>query len=101
MLIKRFEIQAEEYFLIQEFLKNPFGPYSIRLQRIMNMLRGGDLRLGVLCRKPFQEWVLITLHGSRKPIEIHEECVFTNLMDAEIEIFRRRWIHYTGIDPLK
>jgi len=102
MLISKYVIQQEDYPLVDEFLKKPLGPYSIRLQRIMNLFRGGGaLRLGLLCRKPFQEWVLVTLHGPHKPIEIHEEFVFTNLIDAEIEIFRRRWLHYTQKDPFK
>lgn len=102
MLISRYVIQQEDYSLIEEFLENPLGPYSLRLQRIMNLFRGGGgLRLGVLCRKPFQEWVLVTLHGPNKPLEIHEEFVFTSLIDAEIEIFRQRWLYYTQKDPFK
>lgn len=98
MFVSRYQIQPEDEPVYDEFMRNPFGPHSPRLQRVLNLFRGcGALRLGLLCLEPHKKWVLITIHGRDEPIEIHEECVFWNLAEAEREIFRRRWIYHTSI----
>ncbi|MCE5316654.1 MAG: hypothetical protein LLG04_04745 [Parachlamydia sp.] len=97
MFVSRYQLQEEDKTTFDEFMKNPFGPHSPRLQRVLNLFRGcGELRYGLLCTKPHQEWVLITMRGPELSIEIHHECVFTNLADAEREIFRRRWKYQTN-----
>ncbi len=95
MFVSRYKIQEEDKGTFDEFMKNPFGPHSPRLQRVLNLFRGcGELRYGLLCTKEYQEWVLITIHGPDFPIEIHHDIVFTNLADAEREIFKRRWVYH-------
>lgn len=96
MFLARYKIQPEDQDLIEEFMNNPFGPHSLRLQRILNLFRGGGApRFALLCLVPHKEWMLITIKGPGIPFERHPDCVFTDLGEAEREIFRRRWRYHT------
>lgn len=95
MLIARYKIQAQDKALFDEFMQNPLGPHSSQLQRILNLFRGcGELRYGLLVVKPHKEWVLVSIHEPGTELEIHHDYVFSNLADAEREIFRRRWEYH-------
>ncbi|NQV20469.1 MAG: ABC transporter permease [Rhodospirillales bacterium] len=83
--------------LIDEFRSNPNGQHSKDLQRLLNLFRGEDIegKYIVLCNKPFKEWELGQTTGRAKPIK-RLGLKFTNLDDAEWEVFKRRWKRYTG-----
>ena len=97
MFVSRYRIQPEDKPAFDEFMQDPFGNHSLRLQRILNLFRGcGESRYALLCIKPHKEWVLMSIYGPNLPIEIHHDVVFNNLADAEREIFARRWKYHTG-----
>lgn len=81
--------------LVDAFNKNPRGPHSPELQRLVNALRFELDMKGkyvVVETKSNQEWTLAQLPGARyMPLIMHQDCVFTNLDDAERAIFRLRW----------
>lgn len=83
--------------LIEEFRNNPNGQHSKDLQRLLNLFRGEDIegKYVVLCNTPFKEWELGQTTGRAKPIK-RLGLKFTNLDDAEWEVFKRRWKRYTG-----
>ena len=83
----------------REFKKNPFGPHSAELQRILNRMRWEPLKgkFVLVCTKPHEEWTLAELPGERgKPITMHPDQVFTSLADAEWAVFKKRWKRITG-----
>jgi len=85
--------------LAQEFRDNPIGHHSANLQRVLNVLRGGPLtgKYVLVCMKPHKEWQLATLSGKRgKPVVLVPDALFTDLRQAEWEVFRRRWAAHTG-----
>lgn len=97
MFIVRYKIQPQDEILFNEFMQNPLGPHSPQLQRILNLFRGcGELRYGLLVTKPHNEWVLVSIHEPGTELEIHHDHVFSNLADAEREIFLRRWEYHLG-----
>ncbi|MSP83275.1 MAG: hypothetical protein EXQ94_10170 [Alphaproteobacteria bacterium] len=96
-----YEIDTKRTDLALEFKKNPWGPHSAELQRILNRMRWEPLKGKhvLVCTKPHQEWKLAELPGERgKPVKVHEDVVFTNLEAAEWDIFKRRWKRITGQD---
>ncbi len=85
--------------LAREFMATPVGLHSPNLQRLLRAMRGGALqgKYALLSTKPGHEWTLIQLSGERDlPPVVHEDAVFTDLLDAEREVFRRRWKEQTG-----
>lgn len=97
MFVSRYKIQPKDEPLFHEFMKNPFGPHCPRLQRILNLFRGSaELRFGLLVLKPHKEWILVSIHEPGTDLEVHYDCVFTDLAEAEREIFRRRWKYHTS-----
>jgi hypothetical protein len=96
MIVSRYKIQPQDEHLFEKFMKNPFGPHCPDLQRILNLFRGcGELRYALLVTKPHEEWVLVTIKEAGTPLEIHQDFFFTDLAEAEREIFRRRWDYHT------
>jgi len=94
------EIDATRRDLVEAFMRNPRGPHSPELQRLVNKLRFDPTmkdKYVVVCTKPHAEWTLAQLPGERgKPIRMHKDTVFTNLDDAERAIFKLRWKAHTG-----
>jgi len=86
--------------LVEAFNKNPQGPHSPELQRLVNALRFEMDMTGkyvVVTTKPHAEWTLAQLSGGRgKPMIMHPDQVFTSLDDAERAIFKLRWEATTG-----
>jgi hypothetical protein len=94
-----YPIDTNRKDLAREFKKNPFGPHSAELQRILNRMRWEPLKgkFVLVCTKPHKEWTLAELPGERgKPITMHPDQVFTSLADAEWAVFRKRWKRITG-----
>jgi len=94
-----YPIDTSRTDLAREFKKNPFGPHSAELQRILNRMRWEPLKgkFVLVCTKPHKEWILAELPGERgKPITMFHDQVFTSLADAEWVVFKRRWKRITG-----
>lgn len=86
---------------IEEFRRKPIGAHSPGLQRLLNIMRHDPSwrQVVLVCRKPFEEWVLGMMPADRsQPIAIEDEPVFTDIESAEWEVFRRRWRAITGED---
>jgi hypothetical protein len=85
--------------LAQEFHDSPIGHHSANLQRVLNVLRGGPLKgkYVLVCTIPHKKWQLATLSGERgKPVNLVPNIFFSDLKQAEWDIFRRRWEEHTG-----
>ena len=94
-----YKVGAHDQRLVEEFNAKPIGHHSPALQRVLNVFRGEPTqdKYVLICTKPHKEWTLGQLSGERgKPVKIFKNHVFTNVEDAEREIFRRRWKKYTG-----
>ena len=94
-----YKVGAQDQHLVEEFNAKPIGHHSPALQRVLNVFRGEPMqdKYVLICTKPHKEWTLGQLSGERgKPVKIFKKQVFTNVEDAEREIFRRRWKKYTG-----
>ncbi len=83
-----------------EFFATPVGHQSPGLQRVLHVLRGEPLRdkyVLVTC-KPHREWQLARLSGERGKPLLRLDVFYTCLLEAERDIFRRRWKDFTGED---
>ena len=88
-----------DLYLAREFLAAPAGPHSPNLQRLLRVMRGGELRgkFAALATKSGREWTLIQLSGDPDiPPLVHHDCLYTDPLEAEKEVFRRRWMRLTG-----
>jgi hypothetical protein len=82
-----------------EFWRNPIGQHSPRLIRLLSWFRSEPIqgRFVFVCTKPHREWVLGRLTGRRgEPTELLADKVFTDLIEANREVFRLRWERCTG-----
>ncbi len=88
----------EEREVILEFWRKPVGQHSPPLQRRLNVMRGEAVegKYVLLCTKPHEEWVLAQMNGRKKPLTLFEDVVFHDIVEAEYEIFRRRWKRHFG-----
>ena len=96
-----YKVSEKDNAVVDEFQRKPIGHHSAHLQRVLNVFRGEDAKdkYGLVCTKPHKEWTLGLLSGERgKPVRLMKDQVFTNVEDAEREIFRRRWKKYVGQD---
>jgi hypothetical protein len=92
------ELSPEERAAIEEFRCKPVGQHSAFLQQRINIMRGEAVegKYILLCTKPHKEWVLAQMNGRAKPLTIHSNVVFHDIIEAEYEIFRRRWERHFG-----
>lgn len=92
------ELTAEEIAAIEEFRRKPVGQHSAFLQQRINIMRSEPVegKYVLLCTKPHKEWVLAQMNGRKKPMTIHSNVVFHDIVEAEYEIFRRRWERHFG-----
>ena len=96
-----YKVSEKDNTVVDEFQRKPIGHHSAHLQRVLNVFRGEDAKdkYVLVCTKPHKEWTLGLLSGERgKPVRLMKDQVFTNVEDAEREIFRRRWKKYVGQD---
>lgn len=94
----RIDPEADRAF-IEEFRRRPIGRHSPGLRRVLNALRfdASGRQVILVCRKPFQEWVLGEMPAKRSgKITIEDGPVFHSREEAEWEAFRRRWRRHTG-----
>jgi hypothetical protein len=92
------ELRPEEQAAIAEFRRKPVGQHSPFLQQRINIMRGEPVegKYVLLCTRPHREWVLAQMNGRAKPLTIHSNVVFHDLVEAEYEIFRLRWERHFG-----
>jgi hypothetical protein len=97
--MSRYKITREDLEFAREFLDNPVGYHSPGLQRVLNRMRGPDwaFKYVLVAQQRHAIWLLAKLPRARgSEIEIVEGVVYTDLLDAERDIFRRRWRDLTG-----
>ena len=86
--------------LAQEYRNNLRGPFSPELQKVLDRMRTTPLRGRYALRvvEPFTEFALVRLSGDRMipPIDM-EGIRYRSILDAEWDIFRRRWHEITGV----
>ena len=96
-----YRIDPERTDLAEEFRRNPFGPHSAELQKVLNVMRWEPIegKYVLVNTVPHKEWCLAQLPGKRGvPVTLHEDVVFTDLGEAEWYIFKLRWKKRTGVD---
>ncbi len=98
-----YKVTQQDRAVVEEFLNNPIGHHSPALQRVLNRFRGDGPKdkYVLICskRKPHREWTLAQLTGiPGKPPIVFADQIFTDLIEAEREVFRRRWKAYTDTD---
>jgi hypothetical protein len=96
-----YKIRNEDIAHSDEFQAKPVGKHSPALQRVLNAMRGVPQqgKFVLVCVKPHREWVVGRLTGVRgDSVKIIPDLRFTDLNEAELAIFRRRWKQHTGVD---
>ncbi|MFL2812968.1 MAG: hypothetical protein ACJZ8H_04110 [Paracoccaceae bacterium] len=86
--------------LVIEYRNNIRGPYSLALQQILDKMRTTPLkgRFVILIKIPFKEFQLAQLSGTRgRNPEIVKGVIYKSIVEAEWDIFKRRWFLLTGI----
>ena len=86
--------------LAQEYRNNLRGPFSSELQKVLDRMRTTPLRGRYALRvvEPFKEFALVRLSGDRMiPPRDVEGVRYKSILDAEWDIFQRRWQEITGI----
>jgi hypothetical protein len=99
--MSRYSLQQEDKRYIQEFMKNPIGYHSPGLQRALNVMRGGELdgKYVLVILEPYRRWALGRLPARRgEPISLVEGVEYTCQLQAERDVFCRRWKDLTGED---
>jgi hypothetical protein len=84
----------------REFMAQPVGRHSPGLQRVLNVFRGEPLtgKYVLIEIEPHRRWRLARLSGERgRPVSTLDS-VFTDLEEAEREVFKLRWREHTGVD---
>lgn len=79
--------------LIEEFNRDPLGPHSAALQRLLHRMRGQSA-LGkhvLICVKPGGPWMLGRLGARGEPVQAFSDRVFADLASAERAVFSLRW----------
>ena len=85
--------------LAREFNRNPWGPHSAELQRVLNVMRAAPVagKHVILMSGPYRRWSVARLTGVRgDAAEEIEGLSFDNPEDAERAVFRLRWKAHTG-----
>jgi len=97
-----YQIDPSRTDLVEEFRRNPGGPYSPELTLLVNRLRLGPMeeRFILVCTRRGKEWTLAKMPTERgAKMELFEDCVFDDYDAGCWEVFRRRWRAVTGQDP--
>lgn len=83
-----------------EFKRNPVGHQSPGLQRVLHVFRGEPLKgkYVLVTTKPHREWQLARLSGVRGQPLTRIDKFYTSLIEAEWDVFQRRWKECTGHD---
>jgi hypothetical protein len=95
----RYQITADDLQFAKEFLGTPIGYHSPGLQRVINRMRGADweYKYVLVVVERYSRWRLGRLPAKRGGKVIPVEGVeYTDLKEAECDIFKRRWFDLTG-----
>ena len=99
--MSRYQITEEDLIYAKEFRANPLAIPGPGLQRILNLLRGGPKagKYVLIVKQPFKRWGLGRLPAERgQPVEILTDWEFSDLAQAEWQVFKLRWKTHTGQD---
>lgn len=99
--MSRYQLTKNDLQYAAEFIANPRATASPGLQRVHNLLRGGPKKgkYVLIVKEPFQRWGLGRMPAKRgQSVEILNEYEFTDLVEAEIMVFKLRWKEKTGIN---
>lgn len=97
--MSRYRIQPADRAYVAEFLACPIGYHSPGLQRLLDHMRGGPLagKYVLIVIDPYRKWALGRLPGVRGgAVETVAGVFYTDRLDAERDVFRRRWRDLTG-----
>lgn len=97
-----YEIDPTRTDLIEEFDRNPGGPYSPELTLVVNRLRLMPMeeRTIIVCTKRGVEWTLARMPKARgDKLEYYDDLVFDDYYAATRMVFRMRWQAVTGVAP--
>ncbi|MCY0097035.1 hypothetical protein [Hoeflea ulvae] len=100
----RYQLTEEDLPFAREFMAAPIGYHSPGLQRVLNRMRGphGSFKYVLVVKERYGLWQLGRLPARRgAKIELVAGITYTDLIDAERDIFKRRWRDLTGqnLDP--
>jgi hypothetical protein len=99
--MSRYQIDAADLPFAGEFLAAPIGYHSPGLQRVLNRMRGADwaYKYVLVIEERHSRWRLGKMPTKRgSAIEMVKGVTYTDLLEAERDIFRRRWKDLTGED---
>lgn len=85
--------------LVEEFRRNPRGPHSEELQKVLHRMRWGGVagRYVLITLDPGKRWMLGRLSEKRGArIETFPNRVYNSPADAEWDVFCIRWGALTG-----
>ena len=97
----RYQITEADLPYAREFLAAPIGYHSPCLQRVLNRMRGPDwtFKYVLIVVERYSRWQLGRLPAARGGrVEAVAGGYYDNLLDAERDIFKRRWRDLTGQD---
>lgn len=91
-------IDPERLDLAREFKRNPVGPHSQDLQKILKILRWDPPEDRFICVQPEPDgaWYLARSHGFKGvPLEVWLDQPLETLAQAQWTVFRARWQQHT------
>lgn len=97
-----YEIDPTRTDLIEEFDRNPGGPYGPELTLVVNRLRLMPMeeRTIIVCTRRGVEWTLARMPKARgDKLEYYDDLVFGDYDAAARKVFRMRWQAVTGVAP--
>ena len=97
-----YEIDPTRTDLIEEFDRNPGGPYGPELTLVVNRLRLMPMeeRTIIVCTRRGVEWTLARMPKARGDrLEYYDDLVFDDYDAAARKVFRMRWQAVTGVSP--
>ena len=97
-----YEIDPTRTDLIEEFDRNPGGPYGPELTLVVNRLRLMPMeeRTIIVCTRRGVEWTLARMPKARgDKLEYYDNLVFDDYDAAARKVFRMRWQAVTGVAP--
>ncbi|MCC7273836.1 MAG: hypothetical protein IT561_14295 [Alphaproteobacteria bacterium] len=94
-----YEIDPDRVDLVAEFRRNPKGPHSDGLRKVLHRMRwsGAGGRYVLVVLDPGRRWALGRLPERRgAPVELFRNQVFDDVGTAEWHVFKLRWQALTG-----
>jgi len=87
--------------LAREFRTNPFGEHSPDLQYLLNFmrLRKSESFPVLLIDRPGERWRLALMTPGARSALCPTDIVFTDLKEAEWQVFKMRWAALAGEEP--